>query len=167
MKNTKKSLNRNKKWAVAAGGAVVVIAAVVLFMMLSSKDPLYGTYQSGKVLYLTRLNDVGEELYEKSIGELTISEGEFFYWYQGLKQTVEHPRYDTREATEEECALIRGAMEDALSMGGAKKIHYIQLSTGKNSEYLLVEFEDVLWFVRYYVVNGKMDVWHVIEFSKE
>lgn len=148
-------------------GAVAVIAAVALFVLLSSKNPIYGTYQSGKVLYLTPLNDVGAKWYEKSIGDVMISEGEFSYWYQGLKQTVEHPGYDTREATEEECDLIQNAMADALSMEGAQKIHYIQLSTGKNSEYLLVEFEDVLWFVRYYVVNGKMDVWHVIEFSKE
>ena len=40
---------------------------------------------------------------------------------------------------------------------------FIYDSEGKRRDYLLMETTDGMWFVKYYVVNEKMDIWHIFE----
>jgi len=167
MKNIWNTWNEKTK-----GKGTIIVAAVVflgLFLAIVCRNPLYGTYTPGKLLYLSPLSAAHKTLYEESFTEIKVSGKEFVVTQGGENFVVEQPVYQTEEMTEARAQEFQQALqnkESGIVFDSAKKIHFVNQEDGKISEYLLIELDDSMWFVKYYMVAGRMDIWHIMEIEK-
>ena len=159
-----KMWQENKKLVIAAAAAVVVLVVVLIVAVTS--NPLYGTYKTDELLYISPLNSGHTDLYEESFESVKLSGSKFVVTAGGIKETIKKPEVKTEEMTEELLKELQNAIwgdGNEADLTKVQKVHYIYDADGKRTEYLLLETEDDMWFVKYYIVNEKMDIWHIID----
>ena len=165
MKHWKETLMKYRSIAILAGICVVLVVAIVLLM---GRNPLYGSYKAEKLLYLSPLSSVSQTGYAESFDEITLSKKLFSIKSGEAVTEFEKPQVKTEEITEDFLKECRNAMwgEGAVSFDNATAVHYILNSEGKTTNHFLLETEDDMYLVKYYIVNEMMDIWHVLELKK-
>ena len=153
------------KATLVLSAAIVVVVVLVIIIAVASGNPLYGTYKTGDLLYLSPLSFDHKTLYEENYESITLSKKAFSYLYEEKTTTFEKPEYETVEVTEELLSTLRGALQnkEEISFEGAQKVHYITTKEATSDRYMLVEFEDTMWYVVYHLVGERMSIWHIFE----
>lgn len=162
--NKLNEVTRGKAKIVLAAAAVVLVLVIAIIAV--SGNPLYKKYKTGELLYNSPLNSAHADLYEEGFEYVKLSGRKFEILVNEEKITIKKPEVRSEEVTEEKMQEIRNAIwgdASKLDLTKIKTLHYIYDSEGKRCDYLLAETDDGMWFVKYYVVNEKMDIWHIIE----
>ncbi len=163
--NKLNELTKGKAKLVLAAAAAVVVVLVVVIIAVSG-NPLYKKYKTGELLYISPLSSAHTDLYEESFEYVKLSGRKFEILVDDEKITVKKPEIQSEEITEEKMTEIQSALwgdTSKLDLTKVQRLHYVYDSEGKRCDYLLMETEDGMWFVKYYIVNEKMDIWHIID----
>lgn len=162
-------IKENKRIASVAGGALVVLVAILLINTALNSNPLYGEYETGKLLYMTPLSSQSTESYEEEYLGITVSRKSFEVHQTEYDTTIEKPQYQTEEVTEEVLEQLSSGLigeNTGELFEGAEKVHYVYDSEGSQENYFLLEKTDAMYFVRFYIMSGDLHIWHVFELEK-
>ena len=146
--------------------AAALVVVLVVIVVCATRNPLYKTYQIEDMLYISPLNSAHATLYEESFETVKLSGRKFEIVAKEETVTIKKPEIRTVEMTEELEQEISNALwgdTSKLDLTKIEKLYYIYDDEGKRRDYLLMETTDGMWFVKYYVVNEKMDIWHIFE----
>lgn len=169
-KNEKKTIwdkcRENKRVMEIAGVALVAVVAVLLVIVAVNSNPIYGTYRVGNLLYLNSLCNIPESGYEEDYVGVSISNGKFVITYEEKEEVIKRPKYKIEEATDELLLSWQEAMSektDAEYLQGVTKVHFVYDAENKRTDYAILEKEDGMLFVQYYIIRDIVDIWHVFE----
>ena len=152
--------------ALAAAAAVVVL--LVVLVVAITKNPLYGTYQTKELLYMSPLSSEHLTLYEENYKKISVSKKAFSYTYGDETTTYKKPQYETVEMTQELLDRLQSGVQNkeaGISFEGAQKVHYVNTQEATSDRYMLVEFEDSVWYVVYHVVGERISIWSIFELN--
>lgn len=154
-----------KAHLVLASAAAVVLLLIVLVVALT-KNPLYGTYKTKDLLYMSPLSSEHLTLYEENYKNISVSKKEFSYTYGDETTSFKKPQYETVEVTEELLSRLQSGVQNkeaGISFEGAQKVHYVNTQESTSDRYMLVEFEDTMWYVVYHELGERISIWSIFE----
>ena len=165
MMNKLDKITGGKAHLALAAAAAVVLLFVVLIVALT-RDPLYGTYKTKELLYMSPLSSEHLTLYEENYESISVSKKAFSYTFDEETTSFKKPQYETVEVTEELLARLAGGVQNkeaGISFEGAQKVHYVNTQESTSDRYMLVEYEDAMWYVLYHEVGESISIWHIFE----